>query len=184
MKFFVNKKLEKNNSIFQKKSKIALLKSTTALSCLVGSLLFIQNESAGLTTTGTFVASTTIAKSCTISAGSMAFDPYIGSTITSTSAVIADCTTGTTYTISLADTAASGKYILQNITTNIVNTANQLEVTFAVGATALTEGVTAFTGTGTGTTATAGTITGTIAGAQTGKTAGTYNKTMTLNIVY
>jgi cell division protein FtsZ len=39
-------------------------------------------------------------------------------------------------------------------------------------------------GTGTGSSATAGTITGTIAASQTGKTAGTFSKTMTLNIIY
>jgi hypothetical protein len=40
------------------------------------------------------------------------------------------------------------------------------------------------TGTGIGSSAVAGTITGTMAAGQTGKTAGSYSKMMTLNIVY
>jgi len=48
----------------------------------------------------------------------------------------------------------------------------------------MTNATATITGTGTGSTATVGTITGSIAASQTGKTAGTYSKTMTLNLVY
>jgi spore coat protein U-like protein len=48
----------------------------------------------------------------------------------------------------------------------------------------MTNGAATISGTGTGSSATAGTITGSMAASQTGKTAGSYSKTMTLNIVY
>jgi spore coat protein U-like protein len=48
----------------------------------------------------------------------------------------------------------------------------------------MTSGAATITGTGTGSDSTAGTITGSIASGQTGKSAGSYSKTMTLNLVY
>jgi hypothetical protein len=48
----------------------------------------------------------------------------------------------------------------------------------------MTSGAAAITGTGAGATSTAGTIVGTIASGQSGKSAGSYSKTMTLNLVY
>jgi hypothetical protein len=48
----------------------------------------------------------------------------------------------------------------------------------------MTNGAATISGTGTGSSATAGTITGSMAATQTGKTAGDFTKTMTLNIVY
>jgi spore coat protein U-like protein len=116
----------------------------------------------------------------------MAFSAYTGSaTITQTSVVTVDCSTGTNYTVSFNDTAdGSGKYILQNTTTGTVATGHQLLVSFTNGASAMTSGAATITGTGAGTTSAAGTITGTIASGQTGKSAGSYSKTMTLNLVY
>jgi spore coat protein U-like protein len=116
----------------------------------------------------------------------MTFDAYTGSdTITKTSTVTVDCSSGTNYTISFANVAdGNGKYILQRFGGD-VNSANQLLVSFANGASAaMTSGAATITGTGAGTSSSAGTITGTILSGQTGKTAGTYNATMTLNLVY
>jgi hypothetical protein len=113
----------------------------------------------------------------------MTFAAYVGSLITATSVVTANCTTSTPYTISFADTPATPpKYLLANTTAGLES--NTLEVVFTSTAGTMTNGAATITGTGTGTTATAGTITGTIAATQTGKAAGTYSKLMTLNIVY
>ena len=182
----MKKELNKTKSVFVKNSKMSLAKSTTALTCLVGLFIVSSDPATAASTTGSFVASTSVASACTISAGSMTFDAYTGSdTITKTSTVTVDCSSGTNYTISFANVAdGNGKYILQRFGGD-VNSANQLLVSFANGASAaMTSGAATITGTGAGTSSSAGTITGTILSGQTGKTAGTYNATMTLNLVY
>ena len=182
----MKKELNKTKSVFVKNSKISLAKSTTALTCLVGLFIVSSDPATSASTSGTFIASTSVSSACTISAGAMAFSAYTGSaTITQTSVVTVDCSTGTNYTVSFNDTAdGSGKYILQNTTTGTVATGHQLLVSFTNGASAMTSGASTITGTGTGTTSAAGTITGSIASGQTGKSAGSYSKTMTLNLVY
>jgi type 1 fimbria pilin len=117
----------------------------------------------------------------------MGFSAYTGSaTIIRTSVVTVDCSTGANYTISFANTAdGNGKYILQNTDTNTDESGHQLLVSFTNGGAAMTSGAATITGTGTGSAnSTSHTITGSIASGQTGKTAGTYNATMTLNLVY
>lgn len=183
----MKKEFNKTKSVFVKNSKMSLAKSTTALTCLVGSLI-ITSESAAVTATGSLVVGTSVATTCTVSAVSMDFDAYTGSTITKTSVVTANCTNGTTFTISFNDApdgVTPSTYKLVREGTDGSATANYLEVSFtkSVGNT-MTSGAASITGTGTGSAATAGTITGSIAGSQTGRTAGTFSKTMTLNIVY
>jgi len=181
----MKKELNKTKSFFANKSKMSVAKSTTALTCLVGSLIISSNSGAvNTTTTGQMVASSSVASSCTFSAGVMNFDAYAGSTITKPSVITANCTNGTTYTISFNDTATGGIYYLTNTTTGLSDSANRLEVGFTNGTTTMTQGAATITGTGTGSSATPGTITGTILLNQTGKTAGTYSKSMTLNLVY
>ena len=182
----MKKELNKTKSVFVKNSKMSLAKSTTALTCLVGLLIVASDPAAAASTSGTFLASTSVSSVCTISAGAMAFSAYTGSaTITQTSAVTVNCSTGSNYTISFNDTAnGSGEYILQNTTTNTNATGHQLLATFSNGGIAMTSGAATITGTGTGASSAAGTITGSIASGQTGKSAGTYSKTMTLNLVY
>lgn len=188
MKFFVNKKLEKNNSIFEKKSKITLAKSTTALTCLITSL-FVNSET-GLaqttTATGSMVVSTSVASTCTVSAGVMTFAAYAGSEITATSEITANCTNGTAFTISFATAADTGStYYLVRSGGSSSTESDRLNTIFKNGsAQTMTAGGATITGTGSGSSATAGTITGTIAASQTGKTAGSYSKTITLNLVY
>jgi len=182
----MTKELNKNKSVFVKNSKMTLAKSTTAFTCLVGLFIASSDPAAAVTTTGTLVASTSVGAACTISAGAMGFAAYTGaSTITQTSVVTVDCSTGSNYTISFNDSAnGSGEYILQNTTTNTNNTGHQLLATFTNGSSAMTAGAATITGTGTGSSSAAGTITGSIASGQTGKSAGSYSKTMTLNLVY
>ena len=182
----MTKELNKTKSVFVKNSKMTLAKSTTAFTCLVGLFIVSSDPAAATTTSGTFIASTSVGAACTISAGAMAFAAYTGgSDATQTSVVTVNCSTGSNYTISFNDSAdGNGKYILQNTTTNTNNTGHQLLASFTNGSAAMTAGAATITGTGTGSSSTAGTITGTIASGQTGKSAGSYSKTMTLNLVY
>jgi hypothetical protein len=179
----MKKELNKTKSVFVKKSKMSLAKSTTALTCLVGVLIISAESGITASTSGQFTASTSIAKTCTISADTMTFPAYLGATITGTTVVMVDCTSGATYTISLADSPSSGSnYLLANTTPGL--TSNTLNVTFSNGSATMTNGAATIGGTGTGSSAAAGTITGSIIENQTGKPAGTYSKLMTLNIVY
>jgi spore coat protein U-like protein len=182
----VKKELNNSKDIFVKKSKMSLAKSTTALTCLISALI-ITSESARAqtTTTGSMAVSSSVASSCTISAASMTFAAYAGSLITANSVITSNCTNGTTYTISFNDTPTSSpKYYLVRSGGSASVTSDVLEVTFTNGVSTMINGAATITGTGTGSSATAGTITGTIAASQTGKTAGTFSKTMTLNLVY
>ena len=183
----MKKELNKTKGVFVKNSKMSLAKSTTALTCLVGVLIISSDFGlAQTTTTGSMIASGSVASTCTVSGSTMAFAAYSNTQITATSVITANCTNGTTYTISFNDTPDSvTKYYLVRSGGSSATASDRLEVTFtnAAGAT-MTNGAATITGTGTGSSAAAGTITGTMAASQTGKTAGSYSKTMTLNIVY
>ena len=182
----MKKELNKTKSVFVKKSKMTLAKSTTALTCLVGALIISSDLGAQTTTTGSMLASGSVSSTCTVSGATMAFAAYATTQITAASVITANCTNGTTYTISFNDTPDSvTKYYLVRSGGNSATASDRLEVTFTNGAGAtMTNAAATITGTGTGSSATAGTITGTMAASQTGKTAGSYSKTMTLNIVY
>jgi len=182
----MKKELKKTKDVFVKKSKMSLAKSTTALTCLVGALIISSDLRAQTTTTGSMIASGSVASTCTVSGASMAFAAYTTSEITATSVITANCTNGTTYAISFNDTPdVTSKYYLVRSGGSSATASDRLEVSFKNGAGAtMTNAAATITGTGTGSAATAGTITGTMAASQTGKTAGSYSKTMTLNIVY
>lgn len=178
--------LKKTKDVFVKKSKMSLAKSTTALTCLIGSLIISSDLGAVVTTTGSMIASGSVASTCTVSGATLTFAAYEGSLITATSIVTANCTNGTTYAISFNDTPDSTPAYYLVRSGGVSSTASdRLNVTFTntAGAT-MTNGAATISGTGTGSSATAGTITGSMAASQTGKTAGSYSKTMTLNIVY
>jgi len=182
----MKKELNKTKGVFIKNSKMSLAKSTTALTCLIGSLIISSEYGMAVTTTtGSMIASGSVASTCTVSGATMSFAAYTGSQITASSGITANCTNGTTYTISFNDTPDSTPaYYLVRSTGSSANASDRLEVTFTNGVSTMTNGAATITGTGTGSSATAGTITGTMAASQTGKTAGSYSKTMTLNIVY
>jgi len=182
----MKKELNKTKSVFVKKSKMSLAKSTTAMTCLIGSLIISSDLGAVTTTTGSMIASGSVASTCTVSGATLAFAAYENSLITATSIVTANCTYGTTYAISFNNTPDSTPAYYLVRSGGLSSTASdRLEVTFTntAGAT-MTNGAATISGTGTGSSATAGTITGSMAASQTGKTAGSYSKTMTLNIVY
>ena len=181
----MKKELNKTKSVFVKKTKMSLAKSTTALTCLIGSLIIVSSDlGAQTTTTGSMAVSTSIASTCTISAGAMSFDPYLGSLITATSVVTATCTNGTNYSISLSENAnATDTYYLYRGGTVSATASNQLGVIFSHAGGTMVGATVAITGTGTGATQNS-TITGSIAASQPGKTAGSFSRTMTLNLVY
>jgi len=180
----MKKELNKTKSVFVKKSKMSLAKSTTALTCLVGSLIIFSDLGAQTTTTGSMGVATSIASSCTIAAGTMTFADYAGSLITATSEITANCNAAT-FSISLSETPNSTPtyYLYRNGTVS-ATASNQLGVIFTHAGGTMVGATVALTGTGTSAPATVGTITGTMAANQTGKTAGSYSRTMTLNLVY
>ena len=184
----MKKKLIKNG-FFKTAAILKKAKTTTALTCLIGTMLFTQNPALPqTTTTGSLVVSTSVASTCTVSAAAMTFAAYTGTLITATSVVTANCTNGTTYNISFNDSPApeaSPAYYLVRSGGTSATESDRINVTFTnTGGTTMTNAAATITGTGTGSSAAAGTITGSIAASQTGKTAGSYSKTMTLNIVF
>jgi spore coat protein U-like protein len=181
----MKKELNKTKSVFVKKSKMSLAKSTTALTCLVGTLIISSDLGLAASTSGSMIASGSVSSTCTVSGDTMSFAAYSGTEITANSVITADCTNGTTYAISFNDTPNTGSsYYLVRTGGNVATMSDVLAVTFKNGGSTMTNATATITGTGTGSAATAGTITGTMAASQTGKTAGSYSKTMTLNIVY
>jgi spore coat protein U-like protein len=119
----------------------------------------------------------------------MQFSAYTETLITATTDVTANCTFGTTGTITLTTLAdgTSNSYKLVR-TGGSASTANDvLEVSFkkTSDSTALYSGSGSFSVTGTGSAVTSSAlITGTIAASQTAKTAGTFSKSLTLTVTY
>ena len=176
---------------------MVLAKSTTALTCLLGLLIILRAPARSATATGSMGVSTIVSSSsgglsgggggssCSVSAGNMTFAVYTGSSITATSAVSVNCTNNTSYSISFNDTPeANPSYYLVLSGGSSANLVQRFNVTFLNGSETMTNGGATIIGTGIGSSVTAGTITGTIDAGQTGKTAGSYSKIMTLNIVY
>lgn len=165
-------------------------RSTSALTSLLSAIAIVANITSAyaVTSDSTFTATASVAASCSVSAADMGFSSYTGSTITADSIVSANCSNPTSATISIATavdgvTANTYKLVRQSGTSSV--SSDFIEVSFAKSdSTALYSGSGTFTTTGTGSTVSVGTIRGTLAGSQTGKTAGTFEKVITLNIVY
>jgi hypothetical protein len=152
---------------------------------LVGSLIIFSDLGAQTTTTtGSMGVTSSIASSCTIAAGTMAFGAYTGELLTGTSVITANCNAAS-FSISLSETPNTGStYYIYRGGTVSETASNQLNVIFSHTGGTMVGATVALTGTGTSAPATVGTITGTMAASQTGKTAGSYSRTMTLNLVY
>ena len=167
--------------------------STSALTTLLGALLVVTNISSSSATTSsdsTFDASASVASSCIISATAMTFSAYTETLITATTDVTANCTFGTTGTITLttvADATTANYYKLVRAGGSASTANDVLEVSFkkTSDSTALYSGSGSFSVTGTGSAVTSSAlITGTIAASQTAKTAGTFSKSLTLTVTY
>jgi spore coat protein U-like protein len=158
---------------------------TTALTCLTSLIIINTQPANAASTSGQFTAQTVMSPSCTLSASTMGFAAYTGILITATSNLVVNCTNAAPFTLSFTDTDHTiGMYKLVRDATDGVATTDYLNISFknAANATMSNAGAT-ITGTGIGSSATAGVITGTIA-AQAGRTAGTFAKTMTVNVDY
>ena len=168
------------------------------LTCLLGLLTISRAYAQSTTATGLMAVSTMILAgspatlnngetgSCSVSAGDLNFAAYTGSLITATSTVSINCSNNTNYSISFNDTPeATPAYYLIRVGGTSATASDRLNVIFTntEGAT-MTKGAATISGIGIGSSAVAGTITGTLAKDQTGKTAGSYSKIMTLNVVY
>ena len=63
----MKKELNKTKGVFVKKSKMSLAKSTTALTCLIGSLIISSESGITATTSGSMIASGSVSSTCTVS---------------------------------------------------------------------------------------------------------------------
>jgi hypothetical protein len=181
----MKKELNKNKSVFVKKSKMSLAKSTTALTCLVGALI-VSSDLGAATGIGSMIVSSSVASYCNIAASTMTFGEYSGAPLTATSVITQDCN-ASTITISLSETPDIGStYYLYKDRTVSSDATKQLGVVFAHPGGTMIGSTVAITGTGAGSTsgAAVATITGTMAGGQSGKASGSFGRTMTLNLTY
>ncbi len=168
--------------------KFITAQTTTALTSLIA-LLIVSNNASAATTSSTFTAQTVAENACTLAATTMTFgSAYNLTQLTQSSDIVVNCTANATFSIYFTDAAdgvGSGQYKL--IRTGAADgqlSADFLNIAFNNGSSTMTLNGPAITGTGTGSSATAGTITGIIAAAQASRTAGTFTKTMTLNVAY
>jgi spore coat protein U-like protein len=182
----MKKELHKTKSVFVKKSKMSLAKTTASLTCLIGTMLLSQNPGTAATATGEFVVNASVASTCTVSVPTMAFlTSYANSTITADALVTANCTNLTPYNITISEAFDTGSvyYLLRTGGGGAAVAADRLEITFSkVGGLAMPTAT--ISGTGNGLDQTPGTIRGSIALNQTGKTAGTFTKSMDVTITY
>jgi spore coat protein U-like protein len=144
------------------------------------------------TSTATITVSASIASSCTITTGNMAFGAYdSGATSSATATIAANCTNGTPYNIYFNETSdgpVAGAYKLYAGGSSASGQSSDfLNVVF--GATSgfsniITNGTTyTISGTGTGSSVDK-TLYGRIASGQTGKSATSISMNLTLNLVY
>jgi spore coat protein U-like protein len=167
--------------------KFITAQTTTALTSLIA-LLIVSNNASAATTSSTFTAQTVAENACTLAATTMTFgSAYNLTQLTQSSDIVVNCTANATFSIYFTDAAdgvGSGQYKLIRTTTDGTASANFLNIAFNNGTNTMTLNGATITGTGTGSSATAGTITGIIAAGQASRTAGTFTKTMTLNVAY
>jgi spore coat protein U-like protein len=181
----------RNSKILNKQ----FLKSTTALTLLTGAL-FINSDfslnAQAATSTATITVSASIASSCTITTGNMSFGAYdSGLTSSATATIATNCTNGTPFNIYFNETTdgpTAGAYKLYTAGGLASGQASDyLEAVF--GATSgfsliITNGNTVtISGTGTGALVNK-TLYGRIASGQTGKSATSFSRNLTLNLVY
>ena len=173
-------------------NKKTILKTTTALTCLIGAvLLFNQTANAAPTTSaGTMAVSTSVGAVCSVTATELAFGAFAnsGSVANSSSGgiVSTNCSSALVHTLKVTESSASGVYTM--ITGDGV--AAEKKITFRLytaanaGGTQLSEAVAFATATGSAVSAAVGTIFGQIAISQTGKEAGSYTKSIALSVTY
>ena len=172
-------------------NKKTILKTTTALTCLIGAvLLFNQTANAATTSAGTMAVSTSVGAVCSVTATELAFGTFAndGSTANSSSGgvVSTNCSTALVHTLKVTEASSSGVY--QMVTAGGSSETKQINFRLytAAGATGtqLSETVAFATATGSAVSAAVATIFGQIAASQTGKEAGSYTKSIALSVTY
>ena len=173
-------------------NKKTILKTTTALTCLIGAvLLFNQTANAAPTTSaGTMAVSTSVGAVCSVTATELAFGAFAnsGSVADSSSGgvVSTNCSSALVHTLKVTESSVSGVYTM--ITGDGV--AAEKKITFrlytaaSATGTQLSEAVAFATATGSAVSAAVATIFGQISASQTGKEAGSYTKSIALSVTY
>ena len=173
-------------------NKKTILKTTTALTCLIGAvLLFNQTANAAPTTSaGTMAVSTSVGAVCSVTATELAFGTFAnsGSVADSSSGgvVSTNCSSALVHTLKVTESSVSGVYTM--ITGDGV--AAEKKITFrlytaaSATGTQLSEAVAFATATGSAVSAAVATIFGQIAISQTGKEAGSYTKSIAVSVTY
>jgi spore coat protein U-like protein len=168
--------------------KVAL--NSSALTCLLAVFfLYNQNVKAQVTTSSNLDVSADIGSSCSIfSADTMNFGAYVGSELTAESAITIDCSSTTVYTITLTDShqGSSPYYKLVRTGGSESTSSDYLQVALRVygSNTFLQQTVSTIVGTASGNPSVAHTLQGVLTASQTGKTAGSYRKLVSLNLSY
>ena len=174
-------------------NKKTILKTTTALTCLIGAvLLFNQTANAAPTTSaGTMAVSTSVGAVCSVTATELAFGAFAnsGSVADSSSGgvVSTNCSSALVHTLKVTESSASGG-VYTMITGDGV--AAEKKITFklytaaSATGTQLSEAVAFATATGSAVSAAVATIFGQISASQTGKEAGSYTKSIALSVTY
>ena len=179
-----------NFNFFNKCSakKIAL-NSSALTSLLTFFFLYNQNVIAQTTASGNLDVNANISSSCSIfSAGTMNFGSYTGSELTAESPITIDCSNSTVYTITLTDShqSSSPYYKLVRAGGSESTLSDYLQVAFRIygSNTFLQQTVSTIVGTASGNESVAHTLQGVLTTGQTGKTAGSYSKVVSLNLSY
>ena len=173
-------------------NKKTILKTTTALTCLIGAvLLFNQTANAAPTTSaGTMTVTTSVTATCSVTATELAFGTYPNTASVANSSsggvISTNCSTSLEHVLKVTQASTAGAY--QMITGDGIATTKQINFKLYTGAAAtgtqLSEAVAFATATGTASTVAVSTIYGQISASQTGKEAGSYTKSIALSVTY
>ena len=175
----------------RKFNKKMLFKTTSALTCLVGSiLLFNQTGANAITSVGTMSVTTTVGNVCSISSTELTFGAYdnLGSAKDSTGGgvISTNCSGAISHILSVTELSSTGTYKM--LTSGAADASR--EITFklytlaSAGGTQVSDGVAFKTATGTGGSVAVATLFGVIQAGNTGKESGSYTKSIALNAVY
>ena len=179
------------NSKFNKK---ILFKTTSALTCLVGAILLINQTGANaITSVGSMSVTATVGNVCSVSATALAFGAYdnLGSAANSTSGgvVSTDCSGAISHILNVTQAQDDTGGIYYLALNGMGSPADNQKITFklyigSAGGTQLSGTVAFATATGTGASAAVSTLFGVIQTSNTGKVSGSYTKSIALNAVY
>ena len=186
------RKISKDNS-----SKKIIAKSTTALTCLLSAAVIYAglNDANATTTSGSFTINTDVGNSCALSlSGNISFGAYVPATASrATTTLYANCTTGTTGTITITNAldSAYDEFKLVRSGGNATVAADYIWSTFSKTNYAVGQLGTGGSGAnnsiihnGTGANVSVATIYAEIEAGQSAKAVGTFSKTLTIQVQY